>query len=75
MTFWLNLKGTNNMNKLKEIRTKNGLTQLQLAQKSGLSIQNIKKLENKDTNLTNCKYETLEKLAKCLKVSIEKLIN
>lgn len=62
------------MNNLKEIRTKKGLTQIQLAEQSGISIQNIKKMESKNFSLAKCKYETLIKLSNALGVDIDELL-
>lgn len=58
------------MNKLKFLRQRKGITQEKLAVVSGLSIQQIKKMETNDFNFHSCKIETLEKVATAFKVSI-----
>lgn len=62
------------MNKLKEIRTKKGLTQIDLAYASGISIQNIKKMECENFDFNKCKLATLKKLANGLKIKVDYFI-
>ena len=62
------------MNKLKELRTKAKLTQIDLAYVSGISIQNIKKMECENFDFKRCKVETLDKLSKALKCKITEFI-
>lgn len=56
---------------LKEIREKKGLTQIELAYKSKVSIKTISRIENNDKNIN---LNTIEKLAKFLDVNIEDII-
>lgn len=59
--------------KIKVARNNLGITQEELAKYSGISIQNIKKLETKDdTNPTN---NTLQKLAFALKVDSDYFVS
>lgn len=48
---------------------------MELAVQSGVSIRNIQKYESEGHFLLNAKVDTVAKLAKTLKISIEKLIN
>lgn len=58
-------------NKVQFYRNKNNLTQCELAQKSGLSLRTIQRIENGNTP----KGFTLESLANALKVKPENLLN
>lgn len=51
--------------KLKALRQERGLTQVELAKKSGVSIQSIKRYETRDENIT---IENINKLANALDV-------
>lgn len=62
------------MNKLKEIRTKKGLTQIDLAYASGISIQNIKRMECENFDFNKSKLETLKKLANGLNIKVDYFI-
>ncbi len=62
-------------NMLRFYRNMYGLTQMELAVQSGVSIRNIQKYESEGHFLLNAKVDTVAKLAKTLKISIEKLIN
>jgi len=59
------------MNKLKEIRLKKHITQETLSMLANVSIQNIKHIEKENFDFSKCRYETLDKLAKALKVDIK----
>lgn len=60
------------MNKLKEIREKEGLTQPQLAERSGVSLRSISRIESEDANFTR---KTGEKLAVALNCTYTDLIS
>ncbi|MEA5033998.1 hypothetical protein SDC9_141154 [bioreactor metagenome] len=59
------------MNRLKEFREKEGLTQLQLAEISGVSLRSISRIESEDANFTR---KTGEKLAEVLNCAYADLI-
>ena len=59
--------------KLRELRTKRGFSVSELAQASGVSRQHIRDLEL-DYPVKRCTIETLEKLAKGLKIPTHKLL-
>ena len=58
--------------RLREIREKKGLTQVQLAEKSNLSQEYIARLET--GSKVNPSLDALEKLAKALKVKVGELL-
>ncbi|MBX3305634.1 MAG: helix-turn-helix transcriptional regulator [Nitrospira sp.] len=57
--------------RLKALRAKKGLTQLQVARKAGLTLAYIGRLE---TGHYDPQLSTLKKLAKALKVSVAELV-
>ena len=57
---------------LKQLRKKKGWSQEKLAREAGISYQTLIKIEQ--GRIKNPKLETLIKLAKALKVSLDKLI-
>ena len=59
--------------RVKELRKKLGLTQEELAEKTGLDYKYLQRIEGKSP--TNLKLETIEKFAKALKVSPAKLLD
>lgn len=59
---------------LKKIRKYRGLTQKELAEKSGVSLPTIRNLEEGNGNVDNVKLSTLDKLARALKVKIFDLL-
>lgn len=67
--------GMSEDNMLRFYRNMYGLTQMELAVQSGVSVRNIQKYEGEGHFLLNAKVDTVAKLAKTLKISIEKLIN
>ena len=58
-------------NRLKELRTKENLSQAELAQKSGVSQNLIARLES--GALTNTTTDTLFKISKALNVKVEQI--
>lgn len=67
--------GMSEDNILRFYRNMYGFTQMELAVQSGVSVRNIQKYEGEGHFLLNAKVDTVAKLAKTLKISIEKLIN
>lgn len=61
-------------NRLVELRKEKGLTQVELAQKSGVSLQMIKILEKDDYDFMNCHCYTLYKLMETLNCKIGDLL-
>lgn len=59
---------------LKKIRESKGLTQSQLASKSGVNLQMIQKYEQGVKNISNASVSTVLKLAEVLDCSVEELI-
>ena len=59
--------------RIKEARQKIGLTQEKLAEKAGVDYKYLQRMEGKTP--PNLKLETIEKLAKALKISPAKLLN
>ena len=58
--------------KIKKLRTKKGLTQERLADKSGIDYKYLQKIEGK--NPPNISLKTIEKIAKTLSVNPSKLL-
>jgi transcriptional regulator with XRE-family HTH domain len=59
--------------RVKELRKKLGLTQEELAEKTGLDYKYLQRIEGRSP--TNLKLETIEKFAKALKVNPAKLLD
>ena len=57
--------------RLKEIRKKMGLTQIELAEKTGLHEQTISRLEGDPRQI---EFDTIEKICKALNISVDDLI-
>lgn len=60
--------------RLKELRIKKGLTQKELAQRTGLSVRLIQKYEQNVQDLNKVYAITIYKLAKALECSYEDLL-
>lgn len=60
--------------RLKELRIKKGLTQKELAQRTGLSVRLIQKYEQNVQDLNKVYSITIYKLAKALECSYEDLL-
>ena len=58
--------------KIKTLRKKHNYTQEKLAELSGISYENIQKIESKNPH--NPQLNTLEKLAKAFKISVSELL-
>lgn len=67
--------GMSEDNILRCYRNMYGFTQMELAVQSGVSVRNIQKYESDGHFLLNAKADTVAKLAKALKIPMEKLIN
>ena len=61
--------------KLKELRKERGLTQIQLAQMSGVNSRQIQRIENSESDIENVTLRNALALAKALGVSVEDLLN
>ena len=61
-------------NKIYLLRKKKKLTRQKLAEKSGVSFETIKHIENGTTKIEDVKLGTLQKLAKGLDCDFKKLI-
>lgn len=62
------------MNRLKATREERGLSQAQLAEKSGVSVRMIQHYEQGFKDLERAQVRTVYRLAKALKTTVEKLI-
>lgn len=69
----LDLHFANAESKLKTLRRKCGLTQEELANESGVSLNTIRAYERKSKDLNKAGFEIVMKLAKALKCDVEEL--
>jgi len=69
----LDLHFKNAESKLKTLRRKCGLTQEELADESGVSLNTIRAYERKGKDLNKAGFEIVRKLAKALKCDVEEL--
>lgn len=60
--------------KLKTLREQAGLTQQELANKSGVNIQTLRKYEQGVKNINNAKFKTILKLAITLECNISDIL-
>lgn len=58
--------------RIKELRKQKGLTQEELADRSGVAYKHIQKLESKTPY--NAQINTLEKIAKAFKISVSEFL-
>ena len=63
------------MNKLKEIRTQQGLSQSLLSKEANVSLKTLQAYEQGDRDIKKAQAETVYKLAKALNCKIEELID
>ena len=63
------------MNKLKEIRTQQGLSQSLLSKKTNVSLKTLQAYEQGDRDIKKAQAETVYKLAKALNCKMEELID
>lgn len=62
-------------NYVKTYRKKQGLTQTDLANRAGLNIRQIQKIENGEVNTENITLKTMQAIAQALHVKIDDLIS
>ena len=60
--------------KLKTLREQKGFTQQELASKSGVNIQTLRKYEQGTKNINNARLKTILKLAICLECSLSDIL-
>lgn len=63
------------MNKLKEIRTQQGLSQSLLSKEANVSLKTLQAYEQGDRDIKKAQAKTLYKLAKALNCKMEELID
>lgn len=62
-------------NYIKAYRKKQGLTQTDLANRAGLNIRQIQKIENEEAQTENVTLKTMQAIAQALHVKIDDLIS
>lgn len=62
-------------NCIKAYRKKQGLTQTDLANRAGLNIRQIQKIENGEAQIENVTLKTMQAIAQALHVKIDDLIS
>lgn len=62
-------------NYIKTYRKKQGLTQTDLANRAGLNIRQIQKIENGEAQTENVTLKTMQAIAQALNVKIDDLIS
>lgn len=62
-------------NYVKTYRKKQGLTQTDLANRAGLNIRQIQKIENGEVRTENITLKTMQAIAQALRVKIDDLIS
>lgn len=62
-------------NYVKTYRKKQGLTQTDLANRAGLNIRLIQKIENGESKIENITLKTMQAIAQALHVKIDDLIS
>lgn len=62
-------------NRLGKIRREKGMTQKELAQKAGMPVVTLQKLENGASNLLRARTETTLALAKAMGITVEELVD
>lgn len=62
-------------NHVKMYRKKQGLTQADLANRAGLNIRQIQKIENGEVRTENITLKTMQAIAQALNVKIDDLIS
>lgn len=63
------------INHVKTYRKKQGLTQTDLANRAGLNIRQIQKLENDEVRTENVTLKTMQAIAQALNAKIDDLIS
>jgi transcriptional regulator with XRE-family HTH domain len=62
-------------NRIKTYRKKQGLTQTDLANRAGLNIRQIQKIENGEAQTENVTLKTMQAIAQALNAKIDDLIS
>ena len=62
-------------NRIKTYRKKQGLTQTALANRAGLNIRQIQKIENDEVQTENVTLKTMQAIAQALNAKIDDLIS
>ena len=62
-------------NRIKTYRKKQGLTQTDLANRAGLNIRQIQKVENGEAQTENITLKTMQAIAQALNAKIDDLIS
>lgn len=62
-------------NHVKTYRKKQGLTQIDLANRAGLNIRQIQKIENGEVQTENITLKTMQAIAQALNAKIDDLIS
>lgn len=62
-------------NRIKTYRKKQGLTQTDLANRAGLNIRQIQKIENGEAKTENITLKTMQTIAQALNAKIDDLIS
>ena len=62
------------MNRLKEFRLKEGLTQKELAEKSKISVRSIQAYESEERKIEKMNLKSALSISRVLKIRIEELI-
>lgn len=62
-------------NRIKTYRKKQGLTQTDLANRAGLNIRQIQKIENGEAQTENITLKTMQAIARALNAKIDDLIS
>lgn len=62
-------------NRIKAYRKKQGLTQTDLANRAGLNIRQIQKIENDEVQTENVTLKTMQAIAQALNAKIDDLIS
>lgn len=62
-------------NHVKTYRKKQGLTQTDLANRAGLNIRQIQKIENDEVQIKNVTLKTMQAIAQVLNAKIDDLIS
>lgn len=63
------------INHVKTYRKKQGLTQIVLANRAGLNIRQIQKIENDEVQTENVTLKTMQAIAQALNAKIDDLIS
>lgn len=62
-------------NNIKTYRKKQGLTQTNLANRAGLNVRQIQKIENEEAKTENITLKTMQAIAQALNAKIDDLIS